>query len=48
MLSKLKTTALDYGFDLKPEKVMVDFEQSAINSLKRIFKYLVKGKYKNF
>ena len=48
MLTKLKTTALDYGFDLKPEKVMVDFEQSAINSFKRIFKCLVKGKFKNF
>ncbi len=48
MLTKLKNTALDYGFDLKPEKVMADFEQSAMNSFKRISKFMVKSNFTNF
>ena len=45
MLTLLKQNALNNGYDLKPEKVTVDFEQSAINSFKRIFKCIVKGKF---
>ena len=45
MLTLLKQNALNNGYDLKPEKVTVDFEQSAINSFERIFKCIVKGKF---
>ena len=45
MLQMLKSESLVHGYVLKPEKVTVDFEQSAINSFKRIFNCMVKGKY---
>ena len=45
MLQLLKSNALDAGFDLKPDKVTVDFEQAAINSFKNVFNCIVKGKF---
>jgi hypothetical protein len=44
MLQLLKSESFVQGYLLKPEKVTVDFEQSAINSFKRIFNCMVKGK----
>ena len=44
ILQLLKSESFVQGYVLKPEKVTVDFEQSAINSFKRIFNCMVKGK----